>query len=213
DSDATAPEVTAGGGFTLTRQAPVTGTNGTYRYQVTGTGIGAGTHVTVSYNAGAWSYSVDGTTQIASVLEAAQGPITLQDRGFIDVAYSGAPGVPLEPSSITGDEIALSGAGTGTGITVLTGTPGTTDAPTILSDGKTVRYYLTGHFAPGQVTVTFANGSWADTEGDLGVGGTASFQVIDQLTTANTPSPGNPHPNKVFFIEISGKMSLEALGF
>ena len=210
DDDATNPEVTATGGYTLTLitdSSPISGTTGTYRYRVTGTGIAAGTHVVVTYNPANWTY---GTT--AGVLQASQN-VTLADHTFIDVAYSGAPGIPLDPTSLTGDEITISGAGSGTGITVLTGAHGTTNAPSILSDGTTVRYYLTGHFTPGQVTVTFVNGSWADHVGDLGVGGTATFQVIDQLTTADVQTASNPSPSRVFFIEISGKMLLQAFGF
>ena len=212
DSDATSPELGIAGGFALTRQGtgPISNTTGTFRYRVTATGttaVTAGMRVVITYNAGTWTYG--GT---ASVLQASQ-TATLADHTFIDVVYKGAGEHGLDPASLTGDEITLGGAGTGTGITVLTGTPGTTNAPSILADGKTVRYYLTGHFTPGQVVVTFANESFADRDGDLGVGGTASFQVIDQLTTSDAPSPSNPSPSRVFFIEISGKMMLQAFGF
>ena len=210
DSDATNPEITAGGGFVLALAdtSPVSGTTGTFRYRVTGTGIAAGTHVVVTFTPANWNYG----TPNPGALQASQ-TATLADHTFIDVAYTGAPGIPLDPSSITGNEISFSGTGSGTGITVLTGAPGTATAPSILSDGKTVRYYLTGHFTPGSVTVTFADGSWADHEGDLGVGGTATFQVIDQLTSSDVATEANPTPNRVFFIDISGRMLLQAFGF
>src|SRR6185312_7790391 len=113
-------------------------------YRVTGTGIAAGTHVVVTFAPANWNYG----TPNPGALQASQ-TVTLADHTFIDVAYTGAPGIPLDPASITGDEISFSGTGSGTGITVLTGAPGTATAPSILSDGKTVRYYLTGHFTPG----------------------------------------------------------------
>ena len=211
DGDA---EVTAASPFTLTLigTTPIGATNGTFRYGVTGTGIAAGTHVTVTFNAGTWSYSLTGTAQLPSVVEATQ-TITLTDSSFIDVTYNGAAPadtnpatVSLDPTSFAGTDITVTGPGTGTGITVL-------PSPTLLADGKTVRYYLSGHFTPGKVTVTIADQSWSDTAGDLGVGSSATFQVIDQLSTADTVSTTNPSPSRVFFIEISGKMSLQAFGF
>ena len=209
DADTSNPEITASGGFTLTRvgTSPITGTTGTFRYVVTGTGIAGGTHVVVTFNTANWSYDAG-----AAVLQGTQ-TVTLADHTYLDVVYRNAGGDGLDPASLTGDEISLSGAGTGSGITVLTGAPGTATAPSILADGQTVRYYLTGHFTAGLVTVAFADGSWADTVGDTGVGGTAGFHVIDQLTTADTATPGNPSPSRVFFIEISGKMLLQAFGF
>ena len=70
--------------------------------------------------------------------------------------YSSAGGVALNTSSIDGDELTLGGNGIGTAALV------TAQPPTILADGQTVRYYVTGHFAPGAVTVGFNVGLWSD---------------------------------------------------
>ncbi|MEP7335688.1 MAG: hypothetical protein ABI717_07900, partial [Actinomycetota bacterium] len=179
-----------------------------YRYTVTHSTltVAAGTRVTVTFNAGRWTYG-----GVASVVPGSQA-ITLEDKGFIDVVYNGAAGVALDATTITGNEITITGPGTGTGITVLSGAPGSTTAPSMLADGKTVRYYLTGYFVEGKVTVTFAAGSWGDTAGSVGEAGTASFRVTDALSTADVPTPSTT-PSRVFFIEISGKISLEAFGF
>ena len=76
--------------------------------------------------------------------------------------------------------------------------------PSILADGQTVRYYLTGEFAPGVVTVGFLAGSWADTAGNPGTAGTQSFKLVQPLPA---PTAGQT-PDKVFFIDISGGMQL-----
>src|SRR6185312_6246592 len=39
------------------------------------------------------------------------------------------------------------------------------------------------------------------------------FQVIDQLTSSDVATESNPTPNRVFFIDISGRMLLQAFGF
>ena len=72
-----------------------------------------------------------------------------------------------------------------------------------LPDGTTVRYYLTGAFAAGQVDVAFQAGTWQDKAGNLGIAGTQSFQVIERLSDTGTQE-GSPPPSKVFFIELLG---------
>jgi len=114
DSDSSAPEITASGNYTLTRSSdtPVGTSVATFRYVVThtdGTPMTAAEHVTITFNASTWTY---GTTN--AVIEASQ-TATLTDNSFIDVVYNGAAGVGLDQHSITGDEITLTGPGTGTG--------------------------------------------------------------------------------------------------
>ena len=198
-SSITGTEVTGPSGVTLTLQGP-TSTAGNYRFTVTGgTGLHSGSHITVTFSAGSWTY---GTSP--SVFAATTTP-TLYPNSYIDVVFNGAPGIALDPHSIDGNEISLNG-----GLSVLTDVA---NAPQILSDGKTVRYFISGTFAPGKVTVTINDGSWSDVAGDTGVGGSESFQVTDQLGTDSVSTPTNPTPNRVFFIDISGEIKLQAFGF
>ena len=162
-------EITASGA-TLTFEGQTSSTQiGTYRYRISGSGIAAGSHVTIAFVAGAWTYG-----GAASVV---QGTSTLAVSAdtYIDVHYNSAGGVALNTDSIDGNELTLGGAGIGTAAL------DTGKAPTILADGQTVRYYVSGHFAPGTVSVAFAAGSWSDTAGNLGTAGSATFKVIDQV--------------------------------
>ena len=113
--------------------------------------------------------------------------------------FNGAGNVPLDQTSINGDEISLSGSGLGTGLH-LTGTP------TVLGDGRTVRYYVTGGvWQAGSVTVSFAAGSWSDTAGNLGTAGSKTFSLVEPI---QAQADGTTPPGKVFFIDISGGMEL-----
>ena len=94
---------------------------------------------------------------------------------YFDVVFNGAGNIPLDQTTIDGNEISISGSGVGAGLQ-LTGTP------TVLADGRTVRYYVSGGvWQAGTVTVTFNAGSWADTAGDLGSAGSKSFSLIQPI--------------------------------
>ncbi|MDX6411752.1 MAG: large repetitive protein, partial [Gaiellaceae bacterium] len=176
-----------------------TTTPGTYRYIVAKPGLTAGSTVTVSFVAGTWTYTTAG-----AIPAAVEAPRTVSGSGdiYLDVVYPSAGGIALDASSITDSapEFDLSGAGSaGVGLDTAA-----TRAPTLLADGQTVRYYLTGAFAAGPVGVTFKPGTWADVQGNVGVGSAQSFRIVEPL---QNPEPGTT-PSKVFFIEISGGVQL-----
>src|SRR4030095_15217653 len=101
----------------------------------------------------------------------------------------------------TGTEFTLSGNGAGTT------EPEASQKPTPLGNG-TYRYYFKGAFGVGLVRLTFAEGSWADVEGNPSAASTSFFHVINQLKEDPAQSEG-----RVFFIEISGGLELNGAGF
>ena len=101
------------------------------------------------------------------------------------------------------------------------------DAPTMLSsstdgidndgdgtideaDETVFRYYLSRGFVEGSVTVAITGANWKDQDGNPGQDATQSFQVI---ATLKDPSQGGQSVGRVFFIEISGGVKLQGLGF
>ncbi|MGZ6715887.1 MAG: hypothetical protein ACXVFG_14140, partial [Gaiellaceae bacterium] len=186
--------------------AAVTGQDGVYRFTITAgssvPALAAGQTLTVTY-VGGWNYG----SGKSAVVENSQSK-SLTQGTFIDIHFNSTGGVALDPTSISGNEISLSGSGLGTGTSMVQ--LDSTHAPTFLSDGQTVRYYLTGTFVKGGVTVTFNDGSWADVAGNTGTAGSESFMVTEALAS---PTPSAPNPSKVFFIEISGGLRLDGLGF
>ena len=194
-------------GYTISGSpTAVVGHDGVYRFVITADStvpaLAQGQTITVTY-VGGWNYG----TGKPAVIEPAQSK-TLAQGTFIDIRFNSTGGVALDPTSITGNEISLSGNGIGTGPTQVQ--VDSAHAPTLLSDGQTVRYYLTGTFVKGGVTVTFNDGSWADVAGNTGTAGSDSFMVTEALTSPTTSAPS---PSKVFFIEISGGLRLDGLGF
>ena len=195
--------ITSSGTLSLdTTQAPVlisqSSTAYVFRYFTTGT---ASSPITLSY--------VDGSV---TFLDASDQPVvptagtytvtgTYSGDTYIDVEFAAAANIPLDKTSIDGNEITLGGTGIGTAHL------DSGQAPTILSGGV-VRYYVSGQFAPGTVSVTFNAGSWQDTEGDPGLGGSAAFKLIDQVQNQGSGST----EERVFFIALSGGMNLQAGG-
>ena len=190
-------------GVTYTLMGEVSDRAGAYRYRVTDTATGddlaVGTKFTVTYVAGTWDYCAGACTSPAGVLQTAAATPTVGGR-YIDVTFDAASAAGLDAASITdaGAEISLAGAGLGS-IAL-----DATRAPSILPDGRTVRYYLDGEFDPGLVTVTFAAGSWQDAGGNLALGGSQSFQVVERVE----PPPADGAIGQVFFIDISGSIEL-----
>ena len=71
---------------------------------------------------------------------------------------------------------------------------------------NTYRYYFTGSFFDaGPVTVRFVGGSWADKAGNKGAESTQIFGLIKPVQPTEV--------DRVFFIELSGGMQLNGLGF
>ncbi len=72
----------------------------------------------------------------------------------------------------------------------------------VLADGSTVRYYLTGTFAEGQVTVDFVDGSWKTWPATAASPAAAASSSIERSSRQPTRS------TSVFFIDIRGGMEL-----
>ncbi len=117
-------------------------------------------------------------------------PDTLNTQGYIEVTFADVGG-GLDAATITGDELAISGAGVGTA--VLSG------VPTLVS-GTTYRYSFTGSFVDGAVNVDFVAGSFADQAANTNVLETEAFTV---LTVADTfaPTADLDNPSNGLFID------------
>ncbi len=172
------------------------GGGGVYRFILTGGGLVVGDYVTIHFAAGAVTYG--GT---ASVLTPPQSLAIApgQSRGYIDVNYALISGSPIDSTTINGNEFTIGGAGA-SGVTF--GTDPLLVASS--STSETFRYFFTGSFSPGPVTVQFIAGSWADLAGDLGTASTQAFQAISQV------APNDPQ--RVFFISVSGELILNDAG-
>lgn len=159
-------------------------------------------------------------------LKAGTGITGIQEGGltFVDVRFFGVGGLPLDVESIndTGviSEITLSGAGLGTA-TVADRAPdrlgSTTDSVDNDGDGQVdeadenvFRFYVSRGFTTGAVSVQFTEGSWKDADGNEGTSGSASFQLIEPMTQ---PVGSDQPVGRGFFMEISGGVKLQGLGF
>ena len=139
----------------------------TVRYRITGQASPTG-DITATFAPGSWSIVDPTGTGVHSLGDLS----SLNDRSYIDVAYTVAPkGGAIDAATINGDELTLTGDGHGTAAIAA-------GAPTTLANGR-YRYYVTGHFGTGTVTVTFAQGSFTETvtqRNDAGtVIGTSSY--------------------------------------
>ncbi|CAB5140735.1 diguanylate cyclase/phosphodiesterase (GGDEF & EAL domains) with PAS/PAC sensor(s), partial [Olavius algarvensis associated proteobacterium Delta 3] len=165
----------------------------TYRYRLTGN-VSAGDDVTLSFNEGNWTYDgVDSEVEAPRTVTIAAG----DTRSYLDVRFQTLGSAELAGSTIDGDEIVLGGSATTVNDVSVVG------APTRLGDGHTYRYYLDGNLEKGTVTVDFIAGSWTDENGTPGAAETESFQVIEQIRSADPAES-----NKLFFIELTGGLEL-----
>ena len=85
------------------------------------------------------------------------------------------------------------------------------DDPILISStstSETYRYFFTGSFQTGLVTVQFNAGSWTDQAGDMSAASTETFQVISQVE----PPVAGQTDQRVFFISVSGQILLNDAG-
>ncbi|HWG93174.1 MAG TPA: VCBS repeat-containing protein, partial [Mycobacteriales bacterium] len=169
--------------------APVRLDGDTYRFFFTGHRTGT---LTVTPVAGTWRL-VSGEVAAVGTAVAESGLDTagFRARTWFDAVFETVGGATLDITTIDGTELVLSGPGTS----------GLTRAATrsfVQVDGRTVRYLYTGDLAAGTVTATIAAGSWKDSDGSDGGGGTGSFEVLV--------------PAEAFFIELSGGLVLTLPG-
>src|SRR5918994_2440180 len=154
--DIAAADITSPG-LTFAKLSTAFHPSGLVRFEITAGTAKVGDTITVTY-AGTWSYG--GTARRLDNT----GSATLSAGPFLQGVFNpiGPKGLSL-PSIIDAPaEIALGGTGIGTVALDTTAAR----KPDLLSDGRTVRYYLTGNFAPGTVTVDFLAGTWADEAGE-----------------------------------------------
>ncbi len=92
----------------------------------------------------------------------------INGQDYIEVTFADAGDSGLDPASIDGNELTLSGDGVGTA--VLSGTA-------TLHSGSTYRYPFTGDFVIGPVDVNFVADRWQDNAGNANLAETESFTV------------------------------------
>ena len=169
------------------------GPPGAYRYVLSG--VAAGDELTLHFT-GNWNYGGQAPqVRAPQTLTLAAG----SNRAYIDVRFPTTAGSALALASIDGDELTITDA---------TGVVSFDPAPTAMADGVTFRYYLTRSVAAGTVTVQFVADRWSDEDGNAGIASTERFQVVEQVADTGSDPLG-----RVFFIEISGGMQLQGLGF
>ena len=121
--------------------------------------------------------------KVISLSGSAIGAGTINAQGYIEITFSPTSGNVIDPATINGNEIQISGPGNTT--VTLTGTPtreGTTNV---------WRYAFSGQLALGTYTVTFLAGSFADTGGIVNQAATETFTVSSPTSTLNSPGPGS----------------------
>src|SRR4051794_1362516 len=184
--------ITTDSGLTLTVDGTpilVNAATGTYRYFFTGHTSGS---LIIAYVANGWANTAG--TQWTSALSSAvshedvSNVQALLDRTWLDVVYKPVAGTKVDPLTVTGNEITLTGAGA----------EALTSNGVVQVDDTTFRYLYGGQLTPGTVNVAFVAGGWSDTDHNASVADASSFRLIT--------------PAQSFYIEISGGITLSALG-
>ncbi|HTD67964.1 MAG TPA: hypothetical protein VK846_15675, partial [Candidatus Limnocylindria bacterium] len=213
----------------------------TFRYWYTGTFISGEVGITFTTDTDGLDNDTDGQVDEldensvsflkvdGETVALAAGSTTLTvaadaNLSYIDVRFQTAGGVPLDETTIldAGHEFGLSGAGLGTASlsnqaptqlgSSTDGLDNDNDGQVDEVDENVYRFYITRGFAVGSVSITYIAGSWNDGSGNLGTAGTQSFQVIEAIQDSGSGSGGEA-VGRVFYIEISGGIKLQGLGF
>jgi len=127
---------------------------------------------------------------------------TLNTRKYIDISFNTIAGTALNAASVIDatPEFILSGTGKGTAALDPSVAPVLVDAAT-----NTYRYTFTGAFVTGTVAIEFIEGSWSDSLGNTASSSTQSFNVMEEIGTADSSG-------RSFMIMIQGGIELQALG-
>ncbi len=118
------------------------------------------------------------------------GAGVINGQGYIEITFSPTVGNTIDPATITGNEIQISGPGAAP--VTLTGTA------TREGTSNTWRYGFSGQLALGTYTVTFLAGAFADTAGIVNQAFTETFSVSSPTSHAGLavirqrPEPGHP---------------------
>jgi hypothetical protein len=172
-----------------------------YRFDVQGD-VAVGEEVDISFNDGNWAYLGAGGN---SVVETTR-PLTVLTSSFtyIDIRFNTVGNTPIDEDTLDFDEFDLSGGGVGTA------TLDETQDPLLVGD-NTYRYFFSRGFQAGSVVVEFT-GNFADEDGNPGGTESESFEVIEAVQDESQTESENG-PSTVFFIELSGGLELNGLGF
>ena len=151
-----------------------------YRYYVTGKFTTGLVSLSVAKNAFAdsagyqnvaTSLSFTATGPTASLQSppagATVGPASLDNQGYIDVPFVVPTGDTIVPSTVTNGSITLGGGFTGT---LALNTLSTAQAPLqvgVTGTTYTFRFWTTGNYGSGSVTVTYVSGGWSYTDGTV----------------------------------------------
>jgi hypothetical protein len=162
----------------------------------------------------------DGESVAVTTITSTEGEVT-----YIDVRYSTAGGIALNEDSILdagtmGHEFIITGEGfTGTLSEVAPTQLGSSnddidndnDGQIDEADEDVYRYYLDRGFQEGAVSIEFIADSWQDEAGNLGTARTHNIQLIE--TVKQPVGETATATGQVFYIEISGGIALQGLGF
>ena len=171
-----------------------------FRFNVAGAAVHAGDEISLGFQNGGWSYGAHASV-MANAPQASE--VTSDNFTYIDVRYGTVGGIGLDVSKLDGNEFSISGSGLGSAALQAT-------APTRVADGV-FRYYFSRGFVAGPVVIEFHGAAWADEQGNPGSDSTESLQLVE---TVKQPSAQGGHAvGKIFFIEISGGIKLQGLGF
>src|SRR5439155_2464598 len=100
---------------------------------------------------------------------------------YIDIGLAPTASQHVDTSTLGTDDFTLGGAGSGVQIAAL--------APTQLPSTNVYRYYLSGSFTTGTVSVTFTAGKWSDTAGPS-IAAAASFSIVAPSSAIAGPFNG-----------------------
>ncbi len=194
----------------------------TYLFRYATLGMLTTNNVTIIFAAGAYSYTqADGTTatNAAATVSPVNASYTIGGNavptgniGYIDVRFTPTTGDTLNLAAIlaaTSAPFTLGGSGLGT----VTLVPFSTLAPLSLG-GNVVRFYVTGDYATGPVTLGFAAGSFTSTSpssvaavsyGNLAT--TLTFNVQQLSATLADPvagtTPGTDALNDLGYLDVT----------
>ena len=113
---------------------------------------------------------------------ASVGLDALNGTGYLEVTFRPTSGAAIDPTSIAGGELTLTGPG---------GAVVPSQRPSASATSSTWRYGFTAPLAAGAYTATFAAGSFADTAGQVNLAETEVFHVEQPSAHLADPAAGD----------------------
>ena len=158
------------------------GTSNTFTFSFASTATLRAGQVAVSVG-NTWHDSAGNTATAAATLTIADATASVAAPGaviglnaigaaaYVDVTFLPVGGRTVDASTITGNEITISGP-----------TTLTVGSPVRVGSSNTFRYALTGGFAVGRYVVSIIAGSWSDSGGNAGLAASSAF-TVDTLSS------------------------------